>query len=595
MSHLPDVSILAEQLVHRRQTLLVVDMVESVRLMHENEVDVVWRWRTLVGQVRETLLPVYGGRMVKSLGDGLLLVFADIAPAVEAALAIQRLPEALNRDRSAHELLLLRVGVHTADVMIDELDVYGSGVNVAARLAAMAGPGEVIVSVEVRDSLADGLNADIQDLGDCYLKNLPEPLRAFRLRPPDSSRLRLMPDMVSHQVGLAVIPPRVPFGTKASDQALGDALADDIITSLSRCPGLRLVSRLSCSALRLGHYSLDDYRRLLGVNYVLSGSLISHGDKVRVHLELVELRSAAVLWSGTESALVDALFAGQDEMVPAIVAQVSRAIASQETQRTRRLPLPSLEAFTLYIGGVTLLHRLNASDFEASHALLDHLAQRVPRSAAPLAMLGKWHLMKLLQGWTNDARHEGLQAQAMARRALDLQPDHAFALATDALITAHFGTDLLAARQRGELAIQVDPQEPHGWRVLAGIHSYLGDGSAAERCALHAIMLSPLDPLRFQFDTMAGAAMLASKKYQDAEQWARLSLQRNRMHVASHRLLTISLALAGKLSQSRAAAADLLRISPEFRLRTYAQQYPGRDQPHARAYLEALRVAGLPE
>jgi adenylate cyclase len=171
------------ELPRERRTLVVVDVVESVRLMQAHEADVINRWRRFVHEVQTQVLPPHGGRLVKSLGDGLLLEFADVSLAIAAALDVQARLPAYNIGRAADAALFLRVGAHEAEVVVDKLDVYGAGVNLAARLAGLAGPGEIVVSAAVRHQLTDGLDAEFEDLGDCYLRNVALPVRAFRVGP----------------------------------------------------------------------------------------------------------------------------------------------------------------------------------------------------------------------------------------------------------------------------------------------------------------------------------------------------------------------------------------------------------------------------
>ena len=163
------------------RAVLVVDVVESVRMMEDDEDDTVRRWRALVAQVLHDVPPRYGGRLVKSLGDGMMLEFEHAPGAVQAAFAIREICEKRNADASATRQMLLRMGAHIGPLIEDEHDVYGRSVNLAARIATLAGPGEIVVSAEIRDGLTAELDADVEDLGECYLKHVQHPVRAYRL------------------------------------------------------------------------------------------------------------------------------------------------------------------------------------------------------------------------------------------------------------------------------------------------------------------------------------------------------------------------------------------------------------------------------
>ena len=583
------------ELQRAHRTLVVIDVVESVRLMQANEADVVDRWRRFVDEVRSQVLPLHRGRLVKSLGDGLLLEFMEISPAVSAALDVQRRIGAHNRAQDPAAAMHLRAGVHVAEVVVDELDIYGSGVNLAARLASLADPGETVVSAHVRDALADGHDCHIVDLGECFLKHYPRSVRAFRVSSVDAgARYGLAPSMpLDDRPSLAVVPFAHRTPSEAST-ALGDAIADDVIAALSRSAGVTVISRLSTSALRDGRASLEETRALLGVAYVLTGTYRLQGSAVHVKAELCDARNGHVLWAEGLSSDVADIFSGQGQLVHTIATQVGQTVLRTEVHRARCLPIANLDGYTLYVASVFMLHRLGNGDFSRAKTLLEHLCQRYPRSAAPLAMLAKWHVLRIAQGWAPDALSAGREAQFCARRALALQPDHALALSLDAMMMAQLDGDLEQARASCEAAVEADPQEPHAWLSLGGIHTYLGNPEPAESLPMRAIELSPMDPARFLFDLFVAAGKRTAGKFDAAAQAARASIRLNAMHPSSYRLLTISLSLDGKMDEARKAGRDLMRVDPAFRVGAFGRRYAGRDGPHAAQDLKALLDAGVP-
>lgn len=580
-------------LTRQRRTIVVIDLVESVRLMQRDEVGFISRWLAFVAHVRDGLLPRWQGRLVKSLGDGLLLEFERVDAAVRVALALQPALDAI-APAAQTARLCLRTGVHLADVVVTELDVFGSGVNLAARLASLAGPGEVVASADVRDSITDGLDARVTDLGDCFLKHVDGSVRAYRLAPlgaPSAAPPAPPPDSAPLGITVAVVPFAADGG---SGWAFGDALADSINARLSRSPGLRVISRLSTAAVRHADDVVDACRAQLRAAFVLSGHYRLHDRHAGVSVQLCDTRDGAVQWAERLQVDVAAVFGGDDTSVDAMVHEVARVIAGIELRRAQALALPTLDSYSLYVGGVALLNRLRLSDFERVRQLFEALHERQPRHAAPLAMLAKWHLMRLLQGWADDPRQEVLVARARTRRALDLQPDHALALAVEALLASHADGDLTAAQSLGEQAIAADPQEALGWIALAGVASYRADGDAALAHAWRAVALSPADPRRFMLDLMLGAGELAKGRAAAAVQHVQASLRLNATHASAHRLHVIALALAGRGAEARAAAEVLLRVDPSYRVGTFEARYPGRAHPHARDFAQALHDAGVP-
>ena len=228
------------------RTVLLVDVVESVRLMEDDEEGVILRWLRLVDHVVKDVLPASEGRLVKSTGDGLLLEFMRVQSAMTAAFAIQRASDIANLGLPADRRMLLRMGAQVGEVIADEHDVYGRGVNLAARLTTLAGPGEIVVSAGVRDQLTPILDADVEDLGECFVKHMDKPVRAYRVGPPGPRPViepgaGALPELLP---SIAVIPFSVR-GTEPEHLMLGEMLADEIIAALSRTSELHVISRLS--------------------------------------------------------------------------------------------------------------------------------------------------------------------------------------------------------------------------------------------------------------------------------------------------------------------------------------------------------------
>lgn len=575
-----------------QRAVVIVDVVESVRLMRQAEAWTIDRWRHFLQRVQRDVLPAHGGRLVKSLGDGLLLLFDAVPGAVASAFEMQRLTAA--PEYGAGDLALrLRVAVHLTEVVVDDLDAYGSGVNLAARLLGVARQGDVVVSAEVRDALADGLHGHVVDLGDCHLKHWDEPVRVFRVLPPESADHPGASQVMFLDVRPSIAV--VPFTSRdGNGSAWGDALAEAIVLALAGNATLRVVSLLSTQVFRYAPPSPAQVRRTLGAAYLVTGAFIESGGQVHFDVQLCATADGEVRWATHRSTDGRGLFAVQDSTIDDVAARLSFEIVRAEVRRSRALPLFNLESYALYLGGVYMLHRLSRRDFERSRELLEHLAERYPRSAAPHAMLSKWHVLQAVQGWSQNRRDASRRAQASARRALDLDPDHALALSMEAIVVAQVDRDLEQARLLGEAAVSADPQEAHAWLNLGGIHSYLGHAEEAVAMPQRAIELSPMDPARFAFDAFLAEGLLTARRFDDAIAAARSSIRLNAMHATSHRILTIALALTGRMDDARRAAGDLLALDPGFRVDGYRSAYAGRDLPHIGDRLEALRACGIP-
>lgn len=573
-------------------------MVESVRLIHAHEQDVIERWWSFVEEARSVIVPAYGGRVVKSLGDGMLLTFDSASQATAVALGLHDSMGRRNRGREADALILLRVGINVADVVVTDWDVFGIGVNVAARIAALAQPGETLVSDTAREQLADGLHADLEDLGARFVKHIDEPLRVFRAAAPGSSvrprdRKTGLPRAPDLRPLLAVVPFRCMPANPACD-ALGHAMTDDIGAAMARHPGLRVLSRASTDRLRDTDLEPKRISELVGASFLLTGRCYVNGERVKVSVELCSLPDAELLWGGGAATTIDALFAGVDDLVPHVVAQVAQHILAHQLGRVRSLPMDTLESYTLFLGANGLMNSLRASDFQRAREVLDHLVDRHPRQAAPYAMLARWSVFKSVQGWSEDPARESRAALEQADRALQIDPRQAMALASAGLVRMNYGHDTETARRLYEAAIDSDPQEPHSRAWLTAVHSFTGEHEQACATAQSAIAMSPLDPNRYLFESWAAMSFLGAGLFEEALAHAQASVRLHALHAPSLRLLVAALWLSGRHEKARALVPRYLEVQPRARVGEPRAGLRG-DQPVWQgAFHDALAASGVP-
>jgi adenylate cyclase len=578
-----------------QRTIVVVDVVESVRLIEQHELDVIDRWRRFVKEVVLEVLPVHAGRLVKSLGDGLMLEFAEVLPAVHASLDMHKRIAAYNAGHASDDALQLRIGAHVADIVVDALDIYGAGVNLASRLAALAGPGEIVVSAEVRDQLVPGLDAELDDLGPCHLKHVSGAVRAHRVSAvgdagSGESPMRRTPLL---KASIAVIPfsPRIEAG---AGDAIGDALADEVIAGLSQTAELHVVSRLSTMTFRRRQSSVQEIGSRLGVTYVLSGAFHINGSRIRIHAELADARDASIVWSGGLDGETAQVFTGGADVIEEIVARVGAAIVARELSRAMTQPLPNLDAYTLLMAAIALMHRMTDAEFERARLMLEHLAARYKRVGLPHAWLAKWHVLRVVQGWSTDGPGQARLALEHVHRALDAEPQNALALAIGGLVHAYLKKDLNTADRFYFEALTANPNEPLAWLFSATLHSYREHGAEAELASDKALRLSPLDPLRYFFDSLAATAVLSNANYDRAIELARRSMRANRTHTSTYRALAIAQMLSGRADEARETVRQLHMLEPELTVQRFLERYPGRESTHAQRYADALEAAGLP-
>jgi adenylate cyclase len=574
-----------------RRAILFADLVESVRVFQQQEARTFDRWHRYVQRVREQIAPAHDGHLVRVAGDGLLLDFADATSATRAAFELHRQVARFNEPDDPDGAFVLRVGLHVAEVVANQNDLWGAGVNVAQRLSTLARPGATVASAAFRADLGDGVQADIQDLGERIVKHLAEPVRAFALAPPGERPAVRLPSTEDLRPAVAVVP-FVAMPADAEHDALGHAMADDVIASLSRHPGLRVLSRASTAVVRGQALALPRLRELLGASFLLTGQFYVRGARVRLNAELAELREGQVLWAGSVGGTVEALFEGQDELVPHLVAQVCQQVLAHELARVRSLPMDSLASYSLLLGAQGLLNSLVAGEFRRSREALDHLVDRHPRQAAPHTLLTQWHVFKVLQGWTDDADTEVALAHEQAALAMEKDPLASRTWVADGTAKVFAERDFEGAARSFREAIRLDPHCATAWARLSECQSEAGEHHASLESAVRAIGLSPLDPQRFIYECYAARSCFKLGDYLQAAEFARASVRGNTMHAVPHRILVASLWFAGQEAEARAAAADLMRLLPATRATDGLSA--SSLKPIVTPFMRALEAAGVP-
>jgi adenylate cyclase len=585
------------ELHRRRRAIVVVDVVESVRLMQANEADVIDRWRRFVHTVRTEVLPAHGGRLVKSLGDGLLLEFENVQAAVASSFELQRRVAPINIARANDTAIRLRIGVHVSEVVQDELDIYGTGVNLAARITTLAGAAEIVVSAEVRDELVDGLDADLQDLGECFVKSLSEPVRAFRICARDAV-IAVVPEEPARaptalRPTVAVIPFRAA-ATDATAQVLGDAFTEEVIAGLSVAAELNVISRLSTLPFRDRNMGLSEIASRLGAGYVVSGSVVVAGERIRVAVEVAEAATCSVLWADALRGDARDVFEPEQQLVAEVVAAVARVVTSNEVGRASAQPLATLHNYSLMLGAITLMHRATRTDFDRARAMLEHLVERERGHARPHAWLANWHALRVTQGQPGASPEDTARALDHARRALARDPGSSLALAIDGVLQMNLLKDFAAAGRQFDAALQANPNEALAWLFKGVMHAFQGAGQAAQEAAERALALSPLDPMRHYYDSLAATAALGAQQYERAEMLALRSLRTNRQHPSTYRALAIAQSMQGHGEAASLSVRGLLELTPSYRVRDFKQVSGFSAGPYKDLFADALASAGLP-
>jgi TolB-like protein/Flp pilus assembly protein TadD len=465
----------------------------------------------------------------------------------------------------------------------------------------------ISASEDAVDELLPGVDALLEDAGLCYMKHLAEPIQVYHLEPcvnvglqgvlplqikPVIARPRMSESALATCVALV---PLALTEESPEQRTLAELVSDILLARLSTVPQFRVISRLSTEQFRVRGLDAREIARLSAAAYLVAGRLHGRGKHCLLFLELIDAETEEMLWA--ESVRMDAneLMTRDETITPEIAQALVDRIIAHQLRRASVDPLPNLASQTLQFSAIQLMHRRSLSDFGRAYEILDQLVYRHPRASAPHAWLAQWHVLRVTKGWVVENDAEGARALSHTRRALDLNPDCAMTMAMEAFVHCHIKHDLEAAAEHLEEAVAVNTNEPWVWLVRATVESLLGHGEDAWHCALRARTLSPLDPLKHYFDSLAASAAVAAKRYGEAETLARLSLSKDARHLPTLRALAIAQVHLGRLAEARTTVSNLLQVRPDFTLTRYLASAPRGSEAIRREWASALREAGVPE
>lgn len=575
--------------VERRLTaILAADVAGYSSLVAADEEGTLARFAGHVSELIAPQIEARHGRIFKTMGDGLLAAFPSVVEALHGAIEIQRGMAQRNAQTSQAEQISFRIAVHSADVVIEEDDIFGDGVNVAARMEALADPGGICVSARVQEDAHGRIDVGFEDLGEQRLKNIPRPVRVYRVRlEGEVEGVPRRPLPLPDKPSIAVL----AFNNMSGDpeqEYFADALTEDIITALSRWRWFFVIARNSTFTYKGRAVDVKQVGEDLGVRYVLEGSVRKAGNRVRVTAQLIEAANASHIWADSFDRELTDFLVLQDELTERVVAAIEPAMLHSEGARTTRKNVSDLTALDCFQRGMWHLNTVSREGYHEAVALFREAIRRDPQLS-----LGYIGLARILYGgaagysWSSRPEQDLQEARIAARTAISLDPGDAygwFALAGASLYLGLHDEALDAARR----AVALNPNFGLGYSRLGQVLIYCGRPAEAVAPIRNALRLSPFDN---QLGANLGALALAyyqARDYAEAAVQARLAVQQK--YSAGYPLLAASLARLGRLEEARGAMpAQLLRRAARDtpRLAAYANDA---DRDH---FLEGLVLAGI--
>jgi TolB-like protein/DNA-binding SARP family transcriptional activator len=389
----------------------------------------------------------------------------------------------------------------------------------------------------------------------------------------------------------------LPFRNLTDDSAhhfVAEGLVEDLIEALSRVPNFFVISRLSTLAFRNQDRHPRDIGEVLGVRYVLSGSLRVLEDRLRLTIELTDTQLGAALWFAKLDERFADLFEVQDRLSEMIVRKVAPYLHAAEMNRIHVKRPDSFEAYDLFLRAQENMHNSSRSVFETSEALFDAALAKDPHYAAALAWRAYWHVLRVGQGWSPDPAHDAAQADHFARAAIECNSMEPMALAVHGHVASYLYKDFDLAFRRFETALSINANAAPAWLWSAAAQAWMGNGSRAIEEINKAMALSPYDPLMYAYSGNAAMAYLVDGQYDRAIECALRSLRENRTYTSAYRQLAMALVLAGREKEAQAPARRLLELEPGLTVTGFRRRYPGSASPHADLFCDALERAGIP-
>jgi TolB-like protein/class 3 adenylate cyclase len=547
------------------------------------------------------------GRIANTAGDSVLAEFGSAVDAVQCAVEAQTALAETNSAPSPDRRIDFRIGVHVGDVMVRAGDLFGDGVNIAARLQTIAKPGGICVSGATYDQVRKILAVDFTDLGAQRVKNIEEPVRAYSvgkrseidssatkelLSPSELGKPPSLPDKPS----IAVL----PFQNMSGDpeqEYFADGMVEEIITALSRRKGLFVIARNSSFFYKGKQFDVRQVGKELGVRYVLEGSVRKTSGKVRITGQLIDAANGAHLWADRFDGELEDIFDLQDKVTINVVGAIAPQIERAEIERSKRKPTENLNVYDFYLRGLSAnnQHPVTRSGAYASRDFWLRSVELDPTLALAWGSLATLQCRFVSNGWFVDQEAHAREGVDAARRALSLDKDDPCVLARAGIALSYLGGLHEEGLALAEESTSLDPNSAIGWAFSGLIADYLGNHDAAIERALRALRLSPKDPLRFLTMTTLARSLFCSGRHEEAASWVKEELKISPNRLGALQMAIASNALAGRMAEAHEALQKLLSLQPKFSISEFLRGTPWHVPVDRARMVEGLRLAGLPE
>jgi len=570
--------------------IFAADIAGYSRLMARDEVGTLARLKRCRAII-DRLIASHHGRIFNTAGDSVVADFASAVDAVQCAVAVQAAIVTENAGGTANEPMQFRIGVHVGDVMVDGDNLLGDGVNIAARLEALAEPGAICISATARDHIGNKLPLAFDDVGDQKVKNIDQAIRVYRVQveklPAQPVAALPLPDKPS----IAVL----PFANMSGDpeqEYFADGMVEEISTALSRIRWFFVIARNSTFTYKGHAVDVKQVGCELGVRYVLEGSVRKSGNRIRITAQLVEAATGNYVWAERYDRDLADIFAVQDEITERVVAAIEPELYAAEHVRSQSKPPDSLDGWECVIRALSLIGQGTRDENTEAEALCRRAIAVAPGYGRAHSLLA-WALLRRTV-WSGDLQTVVPEISAETQTALAIDDRDPWAHLAQGMLQQRLGHPGEAARS-ARRALELNPNFALAHAFLASALGRQGAYQKAVNCAEHALRLSPRDRLVGYYASLAMAQVhFAGERYPECVIWTRNMIEKSPEYLPGHFFLTAALAMAGDLAAAAEARGTLLRLRPEFSL-TWMNENARQTGKLAERLCEGLRKAGVPE
>jgi TolB-like protein/class 3 adenylate cyclase len=591
--------VLSREHVERRLTaVLAADVAGYSRLMGRDEEGTLAKLKSFRKALVDPAIAEHRGHIVKTTGDGMLAEFASAVDAARCAIEVQRGMAEQNIGVPQELRIEFRIGIHVGDIIIDDNDIFGDGVNIAARLEGIAEPGGVCISDDTHRQIRGKVDIVFDDMGPQILKNIAEPMRAWRMQigntsastfPRNVSAGSSQPLALPDKPSIAVL----PFQNMSGDpeqEYFADGMVEDIITELSRFKSLFVIARNSSFTYKGKAVDVKQVGRELGVRYVLEGSVRKAGSRVRIAGQLIEAATGGHLWADKFDGALEDVLGLQDQITASVVGLIAPTLEQAEIERVRRKPTD--DSYDYYLRGMALVNKRGS--LTEARAFFRKAYEQDPEYGAAYAMAAWTVMMQQSIDGVPLIAETRADAVRLANLALRFGSDDAFTLARSGHVLAYLGREYDRGASMVEQAVSLNPNLAIAWNCRGWVTLMCGEFERAIESFDRMIRLSPLDPSRIRAWNGSSFALFHLGRYEEGRA---LAMKSRQLVTNVHTLAayTMNAVRAGRTAEAREAVAQLLKLQPGFRVSHAQETFPTPLPEERDRITSALRDAGLPD